>query len=94
MKEPKYVKLYGKALGEVKGITGMQFKVFYMMIARMDSDNMVVISRIERDEFLCFHGIVLQTFRNALSGLVKHGIVAKEGNCTYSISKKYARPGT
>lgn len=93
MKEPKYVKLYGENLGKVKGITGMQFKVFYMMIMRMDDNNMVYLRHYDGDTFIAFHGIAKQTFNNAVSGLVGHGVIKRTARGAYRVSKKYAEHG-
>lgn len=75
---------------KTKGIDGIQFHVLFLFMSKRDERNVVLLRSSWADEFIVFHDISQQAFRDAVAGLLRHGIITRVGRGEYRVNKEYS----
>lgn len=75
---------------KTKGINGSQVMVLMLFDKHKDERNVVLLRSSWADEFIVFHDISQQAVRDAVAGLLRHGIITRVGRAEYRVNKGYS----
>ncbi len=88
--EPDFIKIYIRDLCRVKGVTGLQMKIFNFMMKYMDSHNEVFYGPSAKKRFCKEQSTTPSSFDNNIKSLIDKGLIERIGRGEFRINKKYA----
>ncbi|WP_413525726.1 hypothetical protein [Photobacterium phosphoreum] len=88
--EPDFVKVYIRDLCNVKGVTGLQMKIFHFMMQSMNSYNEVTYGKSAKERFCSEHNTTVSTFDNNIRALINKQLIERISRGEFRINKKYA----
>ena len=88
--EPEFIKIYIRDLCRVKGVTGLQMKIFQFMMMCMNSFNEVTYGLSAKERFCKEHKTSISSFDNNIRGLIQKGLIERIRRGEFRINKKYA----
>jgi hypothetical protein len=88
--EPDFIKVYIRDLCRVKGVTGLQMKIFQFMMTYMNSFNEVTYGSSAKQRFCDEHSSSFSSFDNNIKSLIDKGLIERITRGEYRINKRYA----
>lgn len=88
--EPAFIKLYINDLCKVKGLTGLQTKIFHFMLKNMNEHNEVSYGKSSKERFCSEHKTTTSAFNNNIKGLIDNNLIERINRGEFRVNKKYA----
>lgn len=85
-REPAYVKMYIDDISKIVGLSTGAQNVLYELVAKMDYEGIVTITKGGRERIAAKTGLKETTVRNRISDLAASGIIKKAGYCEYEMN--------
>ena len=92
-KEPDYIKLYIDDIGHLLGLQEGHRSILLYIAASVGYDGFVTLTLARKTRIAATVGMAVKTVDNAITAMVKSGLLRREGRCEYELNPSYFARG-